>query len=229
LFRIAEPVMRIAPSLILVLAALPALAAEPARNTVLTLGKPSGEETREQRGDEVVVAFRFNDRGRGPELSARWTLDATGIPTAIRIEGKSYLKSPVDERFARAPDGTATWSNENEEGERSTAGNAFYIPANAPPSYYAVLVRALAKAPDHELPLLPAGEARLERVAEREVTLADPVPRARGDLAAPFQTSGFDVRFELSGNDLADLYAQLDLALPPESALCAHSGLVCFL
>ena len=145
----------------------------PCRDTVLTLGKPSGEQTTEQVGDETLVRFQFNDRGRGPEISARWHLDAAGIPTAMRIEGKSYLKTPVDERFERAADGKASWHNENEQGERANAPGAFYIPVNSPPALYAALVEALARAPGQKLPLLPAGEARLERVDERKVTLAD--------------------------------------------------------
>ena len=159
----------------LLLASLvPAMAgAEPVSDTVLTLGKPSGEQTTEQVGDETLVRFQFNDRGRGPEISARWHLDAAGIPTAIRIEGKSYLKTPVDERFECAADGKASWHNENEQGERAKAPGAFYIPVNSPPALYAALVEALARAPGQKLPLLPAGEARLERVDERKVTLAD--------------------------------------------------------
>ena len=43
----------------------------------------------------------------------------------------------------------------------------FYMPANAPPEIYGVLARALLKAPDHKLALLPAGEARIEAGGQR--------------------------------------------------------------
>ena len=39
---------------------------------------------------------------------------------------------------------------------------AFYVPTNSPPEMGGVLARALLKAPDHKLALLPAGEASIE-------------------------------------------------------------------
>ena len=49
-----------------------------------------------------------------------------------------------------------------EEGEQAGNGAAFYLPMNSPPEFFAVLARALLKAPDRKLPLLPAGEASIE-------------------------------------------------------------------
>ena len=37
---------------------------------------------------------------------------------------------------------------------------------NAPPEVFAVLARALLKAPNHRLPLLPAGEATIEQAGK---------------------------------------------------------------
>src|SRR5262249_50719023 len=37
---------------------------------------------------------------------------------------------------------------------------------NSPPEIYAVLARALLKAPNHKLPLLPAGEATIEKAGK---------------------------------------------------------------
>src|SRR4030095_16730928 len=41
-------------------------------------------------------------------------------------------------------------------------GEVFCLPMNAPPEFFAVLARALWKAPNHKLALLPAGEAGIE-------------------------------------------------------------------
>lgn len=150
--------------------ALPLHAAE-IRDTVLTLGKPSGSEVRDCDGAKCTVTFEFNDRGRGPETKASWTLDANGMPTQLTVGGKSYLKTPVDERFTRTKAG-AKWHNENEDGESRNAG-AYYAPTSAPPAYAATIVRALERAKNHTLPLLPAGEARLEKVGERLVESKD--------------------------------------------------------
>ncbi len=46
------------------------------------------------------------------------------------------------------------------------AGKAFYLPMNAPPEFLGVLARALLKAPNRKLPLLPAGEASIEEAGK---------------------------------------------------------------
>src|SRR5207244_6189948 len=61
--------------------------------------------------------------------------------------------------------GRASWKNRSEQGEQAVTGEAFYLPMNAPPEFFAVLARALLKAPNHKLALLPAGEATIERAA----------------------------------------------------------------
>src|SRR5437867_6259165 len=53
----------------------------------------------------------------------------------------------------------------SEQGEQSVAGEAFYLPMNAPPEFFGVLARALLKAPNHKLQLLPAGETVIEGAA----------------------------------------------------------------
>jgi hypothetical protein len=146
-----------------------ALAAETQRNVVLTLGKPSGEEVIERDGNRTSVRYSFNDRGRGPEQSSHWRVDANGIPVEFAVDGKSYMKTPVEERYSRDASGKATWRNEDEQGERANAGNAFYIAAASPPAVDEVLVAALLLAPGQKLALLPAGEASLEKVRELEV------------------------------------------------------------
>ena len=112
--------------------------------------------------------FAFNDRGRGPAILTRVLLDATGIPAQIDASGNDYLKGPVDEHFRVA--GTprrATWSNKAEKGEKQLSGPAFYVPIDATIS--GELAAALLNAPGGRLPLLPEGEARIERVLDRSV------------------------------------------------------------
>ena len=78
------------------------------------------------------------------------------------------MKAPVEERFD-IKNGKAQWKNRSEQGEQSVTGKAFYFPVNAPPEFTGVLARALLKAPDHKLPLLPAGEAKIEESGKLKV------------------------------------------------------------
>ncbi|MGE5277078.1 MAG: amidohydrolase family protein [Acidobacteriota bacterium] len=110
--------------------------------------------------------FAFNDRGRGPSITTRTVSDRAGIPTEIDAAGNDYLKGPVEERF-RLAGGKATWSSKSEKGERRLGGPAFYVPVNA--ILTGEMEAALLAAPGGRLPLLPEGEARIERVLDRTV------------------------------------------------------------
>jgi imidazolonepropionase-like amidohydrolase len=157
------------------------------KDVVLTLGKPSGEQTVTRRGSEYTATFSFNDRGRGPETTAHWTLDANGLPTRLEVTGKSYLKTPVDELFEADEKGHVKWHNEGEREERDAPG-AFYAPMSAPPAFDATLVTAVQKAPGQKLPLLPAGTAQVERVGTRPVAMAD----GTKVTAVQYEVSGLD-------------------------------------
>ncbi|HET9389894.1 MAG TPA: amidohydrolase family protein [Steroidobacteraceae bacterium] len=104
--------------------------------------------------------FSFNDRGRGDHIVAHWKLDAAGVPLEYSGSGNDYMKAAVAESF-RLVAGKASWHSRAEQGERAVSGEAFYVPAFAPPEFLGVLARALLQAPSHKLPLLPAGEAQI--------------------------------------------------------------------
>src|SRR5438876_7789290 len=74
------------------------------------------------------------------------------------------MKAPVEEHF-EIKNGRASWKNRSEQGEQAVSGEAFYLPMNAPPEFFGVLARALLKAPNHKLQLLPAGETVIEGAA----------------------------------------------------------------
>lgn len=146
--------------------------AAPSRQKVLIQGIEAGEQSTETLADgRVRVEYSYNDRGRGDRIVATWKLDADGIPVAYDASGNDYMKAAVEERFSLA-DGEARWKSRAEHGERTLAAPAFYVPANPPPEFLAVLARALLKAPGHRLALLPAGEARLEEAGHTAVDSA---------------------------------------------------------
>ncbi len=158
---------------------------------------------RECRGADGALAFThaFNDRGRGPSLVARYQLDAAGLPTRMESDGVDYFKSEVHERFTRGPDG-AHWKSRAESGRRAGATAAYYVGYDAPPADVLLLARA-ALAAGGRLPLLPAGEVRVQRVLER--TVESDGRKVAATLVA------------LSGLD----YAPLPFWLDPEGGLLA--------
>jgi hypothetical protein len=133
---------------------------------ILIQGNPAGTQTIETQPDGTVHAeYSYNDRGRGDHITASWKLDSAGVPIAYNGRGNDYMKAPIEEHFETG-DGRASWKNRSEQGEQAISGEAFYLPMNAPPEFFGVLARALLKAPNHRLPLLPAGEATIEQTGK---------------------------------------------------------------
>lgn len=138
----------------------PPLAAR--EDPILIMGNLAGKQIVVAQGRSGARAdFSYSDRGRGDHIIATWKLDADGVPTEYSGRGNDYMKAPVAETF-RISGGKATWRSRVEQGELRLTGKAFYMPVNAPPEFEGVLARALLKAPDRKLALLPAGEARIE-------------------------------------------------------------------
>ena len=151
----------------------------------LIQGIVSGSQTVTAQGtDTVRDEYSYNDRGRGDHIVATWKVDAAGVPVEYSGTGNDYMKAPVSESF-RITAGKASWQNRTERGEKTVSGEAFYIPNNAPPEMIGVLARALLKAPDHTLQLLPAGQARLTKAATARVS------GASAELTL-YQISGLD-------------------------------------
>jgi hypothetical protein len=139
------------------------------RYTILSSGRVAGSEVDTYSADgHIDATFEFNDRGRGPKIAAHYVIGADGLPLRTDVTGNDYLKAQVDEHFA-VEGGHAHWKSTSEEGQSSTPG--FYVSNNGPAAESALLVAALLKVPGAPVKLLPAGEARLERLAD--VTVDD--------------------------------------------------------
>ncbi|MGE5213339.1 MAG: amidohydrolase family protein [Nitrospirota bacterium] len=161
--------MRIFIALVTVFALIGRVSAEQRSDAILIQGNPAGSQTvQSDPAGRTHVEYSYNDRGRGDHITATWALDAAGVPTKYEAHGNDYMKAPVEEQFA-IKDGKVTWKNRSEKREQASNGEAFYVPANPPPEFLGVLARALLKAPDHKLPLLPAGEASIEETGKLRV------------------------------------------------------------
>ncbi|MBN7136905.1 hypothetical protein A7A76_19375 [Lysobacter enzymogenes] len=133
---------------------------------VLMQGRPAGEQTVAVAADgSVRVDFHYTDRGRGDRSTTRWRANDDGTLREYSGSGNDYLLTPFEESY-RVDGAKARWKNPSEQGERELAAPAFFLPLQAAPEATGALARALLKAPQGKLALLPAGEARIERVGE---------------------------------------------------------------
>jgi len=163
-------------TLFLVLFAVTEVCAAQRVDKILIQGNPAGTQTVQSDADGSVRAeYSYNDRGRGDHIIATWKIDGNGVPITYEGRGNDYRKASVEEHFELS-NGRARWKNRGEEGEQAVTKEAFYLPMNAPPEFLGVLARALLKSPDHTLPLLPAGEARIEKAeggSQKEETVGE--------------------------------------------------------
>jgi Amidohydrolase family len=151
------------------LAGIASAYAQQRTDKILIQGNPAGTQTvQTDQSGAVRCEYSYNDRGRGDHIIATWKIDNAGMPIEYNGTGNDYMKAPVEEHF-EIKNGRATWKNRSEQGEKTVSGEEFYLPMNPPPEFFAVLARALLKAPNHKLALLPAGEASIEQA--QKVTL----------------------------------------------------------
>src|SRR5580658_9884328 len=142
--------------------------------SLLLMGNLAGQQAVWTASDGTLhIFFQFNDRGRGPKTTSVLKLDANGIPISEIVTGNDYLKSPVNENYSLEA-GIARWKNTAEQGEKKISGPAFYSALNGGPSEIALLVHA-ALQHDGKIALLPEGEARVQRVTELEVEIAEKI------------------------------------------------------
>jgi len=143
-------------------------AAQTLRYSIISNSRVAGSEVDTYSADgHVESAFEFNDRGRGPKITAHYIFGADSLPVREDVTGVDYLKAPVDEHFS-VEGGVARWKSSAENGEHPAG--AFYLTTNgAFGPEMAQLVAALSKTKNASLNLFPAGEARLERLADTTV------------------------------------------------------------
>ncbi len=136
----------------------------------LTIGEPSGTQVLTIADDgQRTFTFEFNDRGRGPDTTTVVELNDRGIPVMFESTGVNYLKGEVNESF-KVENGRARWQSSIEQGDQPFAGDRFYLPESWSPEYSAILARAILQDEDGKLPLLPSGEATIEKVLEQQVS-----------------------------------------------------------
>ena len=135
--------------------------------TIMMMGNHAGMNIVWRTPDGMSHAFfAFNDRGRGPRITETYTTGTDGLLRSFELSGNDYYKTAVSETFS-VSNGRAVWKNQAEQGEKA-AGRALYVPYNGGTADVAILVKA-ALAQGGSVALLPEGEARVERVEQREL------------------------------------------------------------
>lgn len=146
----------------------PDIPADATHCSVLIVGTLAGQQATWKTPDgKLHIFFQFNDRGRGPKTYTVFTLGKNGNLVAEVIKGNDYLKTEVDEEFAKDGE-TAHWRNRAEQGTKKPTDNTFYVSMNGAPEEQLLLVQA-ALANGGKISLLPEGEARVQRVSELNV------------------------------------------------------------
>jgi hypothetical protein len=169
--------------------------ADTLRYVVIANGEKVGHLTAEVQGRVTTVDYAISNNGRGPKARERIEADASGMPVSWVVDGESLFGSPVSERF-NWTSGQASWTSQADKGDVATQRPQLYIGNDVSPWMRGVYVRALLKAPDRTLPVLPSGQLRLTEV--RKVTLGE--GRAAVTLTV----------HELAGIDLAPDYVLVD-------------------
>src|SRR5687768_10326042 len=135
------------------------------RYTVLMSTNAAGKQVVTTRGNETIVDYEYNDRGRGPKTHTVIRVDERGVPLSMLTTGNDYLKTQIEERLT-TENGRATWSNTAEKGDAQSAG--FYLGMYGPPEEAAILARALLRN-GGRMAMLPAGESSIRKVGESTI------------------------------------------------------------
>ncbi len=114
----------------------------------------------EQDSGATTTKFHFNDRGRGPDQSTRFTVDKNGVVTSFTATGTNYYKGDISETF-QTRNNKAEWQIDGEEKTLALTKPTLYLPLNATPEYRAVTARALLNQPNHRMNMAAGGEAWL--------------------------------------------------------------------
>ncbi len=139
----------------------------------LTMGKKTGEQiVIYQDNNQVDIKFHFTDRGRGPEIHQQAWFDKNALPKKLLINGKSYMGAKVDEKFS-IQNNIASWKNTQESQNIPFHNNAYYIAADGSPQDLEFLVKAIDKAKNNTLKLLPSGQATYSKLITTEVKKGD--------------------------------------------------------
>jgi imidazolonepropionase-like amidohydrolase len=144
------------------------------RLTVVMQGKAVGIEAGEIRGSEIAVEYEWAANGRSPKEQEQITLDRNGIPINWTVTGRTMMGIPAREHFEYS-NGHAKWTSQADTGDVPLPAPRLYTAVDASPWILGVYARALLKAPNRHLDVLPGGSMTLTRL-QNSVIASGPSP-----------------------------------------------------
>jgi imidazolonepropionase-like amidohydrolase len=132
-------------------------------------GRASGTLDTTTAADGTITSkLVIVQNGRGPKVDATVKLAPDGTIATFTATGQHEMGTKVAETFTRSGN-VANWHSEEESGERTLTGPAMYIPMAQSFETTGWLVAAATKH-GGTLPVLPAGEVSVAKVAEQAIT-----------------------------------------------------------
>ena len=168
-----EPAKPTTPTTILASASASARPSAPSpttlRRVIVSLSRRSGTSVTTVAADgTITIALDVVENGRGPHTDATVRLAADGTIASLDAHGHHTMGTAVDEVFSR--EGShAHWKSHEESGDQEVKGSAFYAPIADLPDAVGWIAEAALKA-GGTLPLLPGGEAHIERSSDATVS-----------------------------------------------------------
>ncbi|GAB5550508.1 MAG: hypothetical protein Sapg2KO_00990 [Saprospiraceae bacterium] len=137
---------------------------------VVFRGKQTGTyEKWPTAAQSFAYQYNYNDRGRGPEMLEKITLNDQNFISSQSISGVNYRKAEVDETFS-SDQNTASWKNAMEEKEGDFDGSKLYFRHSGSPAIYEILAQLLLEAEDDKVQLFPEGQAMLTKQIPLELS-----------------------------------------------------------
>ncbi len=159
-----------APLFVLLILSTICMGADTTRYEVISSGKVTGKHLRwSDAPGHVAYHYEFNDRGRGPKLVVNLKT-ADGLVVERIAKGHDYFKAPVEETY-RYANGVAQWKNHIEDDQKQIEGRLLYSPLNSVPAEIELALKALIKAPGHQMDVLPSGKLKATHIKNHSTKL----------------------------------------------------------
>jgi len=157
--------------LILLFVAGSVYANDTTRYEVISSGKVTGKSSKwSNEAGHVGYHYDYNDRGRGPSIDVDIRMTGDGIITSRTAKGNDYFKAPVEETYTYS-NGVAQWKNHIENDKKQGDGKALYSPLNGVPAEFELMLKALLKAPNHQLDVVPSGKLKATHIKNHSTKL----------------------------------------------------------
>ena len=130
--------------------------------SIMANGETVGHVTVSAKGADRDIDYAVSNNGRGPRHKEHLTLGGDGLPVAWAIDGNSLMGGAVHEAL-QWRGGVEHWVSQADQGETAAAHPRLYIANDGSPWALGLYARALLKAPNHSLDVLPTGTLRLEK------------------------------------------------------------------